>query len=67
MYRNYPFVFLELMRENKALKARLEAAERSLELRDKGYGERMSFVDMIKDFGFFIPWFGSVFRVNTVE
>ncbi|KAF7142912.1 hypothetical protein RHSIM_Rhsim05G0144600 [Rhododendron simsii] len=56
----------ELVRENKALKARLEAAERSLELHE-GYGERMSFVDMIKDFGFFIPWFGSVFRVNVVE
>ncbi|KAI8555784.1 hypothetical protein RHMOL_Rhmol05G0201100 [Rhododendron molle] len=56
----------ELMRENKALKARLEAAERSLELREQ-YGERISFADMIKDFGFFIPWFGSVFRVNNVE
>lgn len=66
MYHKYPSVFLKLMRENKALKARLEAAERSLELREE-YGERMSFVEMIKDFGFFIPWFGSVYRVNTVE
>ncbi|KAH7840640.1 hypothetical protein Vadar_019576 [Vaccinium darrowii] len=56
----------ELLRENKALKARLEAAERSIELLEE-YGERMSFADTIKHFGFFIPWFGSLFRVNRVE
>ncbi|KAL7003036.1 hypothetical protein U1Q18_004194 [Sarracenia purpurea var. burkii] len=56
----------ELKKENKALKARLEAAERSDELWTES-GERMSFLHNILDIGFFIPRLGTLFHVNRVE
>ncbi|KAL6953266.1 serine/threonine-protein kinase KIN2 [Sarracenia purpurea var. burkii] len=53
----------ELKKENKALKARLEAAERSDELWTES-GERMSFLHNILGIGFFIPRLGTLFHVN---
>ncbi|GMP60611.1 hypothetical protein CsSME_00023396 [Camellia sinensis var. sinensis] len=56
----------ELKRENRALKAKLEAAERSDELCKESV-EGISFLHKILDIGFFIPWIGSFFHANTVK
>ncbi|KAL7259461.1 hypothetical protein ACSBR1_005372 [Camellia fascicularis] len=56
----------ELKRENRALKAKLEAAERSDELFKESV-EGISFLHKILDIGFFIPWIGSFFHANTVK
>ncbi|KAL7246421.1 hypothetical protein ACSBR2_001508 [Camellia fascicularis] len=54
----------ELKRENRALKAKLEAAERSDELCKESV-EGISFLHKILDIGFFISWIGSFFHGNT--
>ncbi|XP_052171276.1 kinesin-like protein KIN-1 isoform X3 [Diospyros lotus] len=56
----------ELKKDNKTLKDRLEAAERSDEI-NKELRERMSFLHMILDIPYSVPWVGSFFHSNKAK